>query len=220
MRPYIVRQGEHLLGIAARQGFDADEVWEHEDNRELRDTRASGQVLAPGDVLFIPDAEEAVCGLDPETLNRYRAPMPRAALCMQLHEAGEPLANARYRISGLRVPVEGTTDGEGRIEEEVPAHVGELQLELPDRDGEAMVLRLGHYDPPHTEAGLRQRLRGAGALGELDGVEYDLPGMRSRDEELEELAEALRRFQRDRDLEETGEADRATRDALEETSRD
>ena len=54
MRPYVVRQGEHLAGIAARYGFDPQPVWEHEANSELREQRRDPQILAPGDLLYIP----------------------------------------------------------------------------------------------------------------------------------------------------------------------
>jgi hypothetical protein len=39
MEPYVVRQGDHLKGIAAARGFDADDVWNDPANAELKALR-------------------------------------------------------------------------------------------------------------------------------------------------------------------------------------
>jgi len=35
-RPYIVRAGDHLFGLACRYGFNAEEVLDHPKNAELK----------------------------------------------------------------------------------------------------------------------------------------------------------------------------------------
>ena len=55
MRPYVVRQGDYLTGLADRHGFDPKQVWEDQRNAELRAERPSPEVLAPGDIVFLPE---------------------------------------------------------------------------------------------------------------------------------------------------------------------
>lgn len=57
MRPYIVRQGDYVTKIAMLVGCDEDEVWAHEKNQELKEKGRTKEILAPGDVLFIPEGD-------------------------------------------------------------------------------------------------------------------------------------------------------------------
>ncbi|MCA9625274.1 MAG: hypothetical protein KC731_39900, partial [Myxococcales bacterium] len=69
----MIRQGDFVARLAQRFGFDADEVWNDESNRELREQRESPNVLAPGDVLHIPEeSERSGAGLSKGASNRYR----------------------------------------------------------------------------------------------------------------------------------------------------
>ena len=38
MKPYVVKQGDYLLKIAHLAGFDADDVWGHAKNADLKKT--------------------------------------------------------------------------------------------------------------------------------------------------------------------------------------
>lgn len=218
MRPYIVRQGEHLIGIAARLGFDADEVWNDAQNEELREERGSGQVLAPGDVLFVPEPTEEPCGLDPETLNRYEVTMPKVVIRFQLRAERQILADEPYRIDGLRMPLTGTSDGDGMIEEEIPAQVRSVRVTLTERD-HAFDVVIGHLDPVSQRSGVLQRLRNSGWMPHLDDLEQRSgSSVRRRDDEDRDMAAAIRRLQAEHGLEQTGELDDETRRALEQGS--
>lgn len=199
MRPYLVRQGDYLARLAHQRGFDAEEVWGHPSNRALRARRPSPEILAPGDILHLPEGpppEGQTVQLHAE--NRYRARVPRVTLDIRLRgpNGENPFAGERYLVEGLGAPHEGSADGEGRVTLEIPVHVHEVHL-IWERLGISMPVQVGHLDPLDEASGVRQRLDHLGH------------------EELA-LEPALRAFQRARGLPETGEIDEATRDALRE----
>ena len=57
MPVHTVRQGECILSIADHYGHHPDDIWEHADNAQLRETRDSPAMLKPGDALLVPDIE-------------------------------------------------------------------------------------------------------------------------------------------------------------------
>ncbi len=54
MQPYVIRQGDFLLKLAHKFGFDADSVWSDPSNSALRTLRSDPNILSPGDILYIP----------------------------------------------------------------------------------------------------------------------------------------------------------------------
>jgi hypothetical protein len=214
MRAHIVQQGEHLAGLAARMGFDAEEVWNHAANEELRSQRRSPQILAPGDILYVPDPGPPDTGyLEARTQNRYVASVPR--LEVRMHMAwgpDEPIANEPFVVHGLAQPVEGTTGGDGLARFEIPAFAQHLRIELPAQ-GVSMPVDVGYLDPVDRRSGLRARLAAQGYLDDRDLLD---PNANVGTDQIDEgLGRAVRALQRDRGLEESGEVDDATREALE-----
>jgi hypothetical protein len=204
----VIADGEHLSGLAARQGFDPAAVWNDDRNRDLRAERAHPNVLAPGDVVFVPDAPPAPAALHHQQSNRYRADVPTVWLDLVLGAGGRPFANEAYRIEGAGDPITGTSDGDGKLSVEVPAHVREVRLIVPGQHSETR-LRIGGLDPIDHDGGVASRLANLGYLvPPMDGDGA------SPEEAAEELAEALAEFQRDNGLEITREADAPTVDAL------
>ncbi len=217
MRAVIIRQGDHLAGLAARLGFDADEVWQHERNAELRERRDNPQVLSPGDILYVPDPPANALTLQPNTENRYRAPQPALRIALVVDDGSGRLANAAYRLEGLSSPREGTTDGDGSLEEWVPPRTREVRLVFPEHEDLTMTLPLGHLDPIEQTSGTWDRLEALGYLASITLADPSaLEEVLDVDERNRRLAAALRTFQSDRDLEQTGTLDDETRAALEE----
>lgn len=214
MRALLVRQGDHLAALAARHGFDADGVWNHEENRELREQRGDGRVLAAGDVLHVPEAEGQDLPYSAKSTNRYRATVEMTQLRFRLRRGGaQVLANEPYRVTGMHQPIEGSSDGDGQVEIEVPAHQRELYLELPDR-GEVMAIGVGQLEPIEERRGLRSRLTNLGYLIPMEMI-HPIGAWAQGGEEIErETAEALRAFQHDHELEPSGELNDETRRAL------
>ena len=205
-----------MARLAQRFGFDADEVWNDESNRELREQRESPNVLAPGDVLHIPEeSERSGAGLSKGASNRYRGTLASTSVRVVVHRLGEVLRSEPCEVLIGDPPQQTTTDGDGVLAIDVPQHLEEVMVRFPDR-GFQMALRLGHLDPLDTESGVIGRLENLGYLLPrqlLEGGHADLntPAIRER-----RLRRAVEAFQRSRDLEPTGEVDDATREALRE----
>ncbi|PRQ02213.1 putative peptidoglycan binding domain protein [Enhygromyxa salina] len=203
MATITIEQGECLTSIALARGFDPQTIWDHPDNAELKQLRQTPQALLPGDRLVIPELEEKEESLSTGTVARFQLNVGAVKLRLRLTRHGEARADEPFELlfDGLD-PITGTTDGEGWIDEPIPAHATRATLSL--RDGlEKHVLRIGHLDPHDSPSGVQQRLRALGYyFGLVDGEVGDV------------TAAALRRFQTANELELSGEADDATISAL------
>ncbi|MFT3763973.1 MAG: type VI secretion system tip protein TssI/VgrG [Minicystis sp.] len=197
--PHVVQAGEYLDKIAHRLGFPGDLLWQAPKNAELRAQRPNPNLLAGGDVLWIP--KEKARGEEPVDVgseNRFERRVPRVKVVVWLHRRdGSPLANEPCEVRGLGIQV--TSGADGKVEIELPIHVREAELWIPKLQMSQPIL-VGDSDPADTEAGLRQRLTNLG-YGGYHGFE-DAPG------------DAILRFQKDHGLPATGVADPATLDAL------
>lgn len=214
MRAYIIGRGEDLQSIAARLGFDPNEVWNADDNRELRELRNSPQVLAPGDVLYVPDVEQEELMVTAKTTNEYTADIDYLNVGLKLGVGdGEARADEPYEIYGLSETLTGSADGDGCINVEVPAHVRQLYVYFPEQETGARV-RLGDLDPASDEEGIRTRLFNLGYLPSDEILGPRMANVQTRDQREADLAMAVRHFQQDAGIEPTGELDDETRAAI------
>lgn len=209
MTRHIVQPGECLRSIADQHGWSSwRRLWEHPANEALRARRARPEVLLPGDEVEVPDepapaAHQAELGREtPLDVGPALAP-----LILTLRGSARALADRPFAITVDGRTIEGRTDGDGRLEVDVPvqATVARLTVWLDEACTSAWRTRLdiGHLDPHDTTSGVQGRLRALGFdPGPVDGE----AGPRTE--------EALRAFQREHDLTETGEADEATRARL------
>lgn len=207
MRPYVVKQGDYLTRLAYEMGFEAEEVWTHTLNDELRGRRAHGDILLPGDVLYVPEPQRPEHSIEPEVVNRYCGWRPQTPVNLMLKDEAGTLANARCTIEGLGPDlVEGHTDEEGRLCLNVPLYVREVRLVFPEREFVCSVL-LGYMDPLTEPSGVLERLANLGhsepVEGAFDGT-WDDP----------QLVQAITAFQHEHGLEATGAMNDVTRDAL------
>jgi hypothetical protein len=199
-----VAQGDTLPSIAALEGHaDWRAIWDHPENAELKRRRQSPHVLAPGDVVFIPEKEQR----DEQVASgqRHRFVVKNATMPLKLvlkDRRGEPLANKAFELVAGGVTRTGTTDGNGKLEVKVPTSAREGTLKIKDPDV-TFPIAIGHLDPVDEESGVRQRLRNLGYLP------HERPSARI-------VEDAIRRFQVENDLSETGTADEATRTKLRE----
>lgn len=199
-RQHIVLQGEHVAKIAAAYGVTVDAVWDDPANHHLREAGRAPGLLAPGDVLTVPAPRAAALTLRAGAHNAFEAVVPTTRVRVRLLGDDGPLAGAAYVIEGLGRLREGVTDGEGFVEQEVPADVERLRVVLTEHDRVVPVL-VGHLDPVTTASGVTQRLQHLGLVSE-----HDL-----REEAAREGVVAL---QRRAGLAPTGVVDEATRDVL------
>lgn len=207
---YIVQQGEWMSKIAAKFGFtDFHEIYDHDQNARLRELRPNPNVLRPGDRVWIPT--EYVAVLDPPrggdtevTLKVEPAPMERVRMTMR-DASGQPMANEAYTLRIGAFEKQGTTDGDGKLDEEVDPTLLQLsdgQIEIQDR---AMQVRLGHLDPVKSITGIQQRLSNLGFL--LGGITGEID---------EPTARAIKKFQKAQDIPADGVASQSFCEKLEE----
>lgn len=200
-----VRQGECLSSIAARYGFaDWKAIYEHADNAELRKKRPNPNVIHPGDRVTIPDRELKEVGCATGAVHRFVVKAQPTRLKIRFRDAeGKGYADRKYQLVVGARTLEGRTDGDGLVDQPVPAHEarGELTVWLhgEDTDGYKLSLDLGALDPPEEISGAQARLVNLGFDGvEVSGALDD--GTR----------EALRAFQEKHGLTVSGALDEAT----------
>jgi N-acetylmuramoyl-L-alanine amidase len=216
-RIHVVRQGECLLTIAERHGFeDHLELHNHPQNADLKRARPDPMILKPGDCVFIPERHGApALQVAPGGRHRFRARRPLVELRARLEdEAGEAIAGRKVRLHIGSRTVDASTDGDGVLVHRVPIGEGAVDavvwLDPDDTSGDEaapsayrMVFSLGHLDPASEVSGVQQRLAN---LGLLDG---------SPTGELDERTRAaITALQRAAGVDATGELDDATRSRL------
>jgi N-acetylmuramoyl-L-alanine amidase len=209
---HVVKQGECLSAIAARHGYsDYKAIYEDAANEAFRKKRPNPHVLFPGDELVLPERPVQSLEVATGAVHRFRVNRPRRTRTLQLKlqdSAGEALGDMPWRLElgGELEPLAGTSDAAGMLTAELPAHLTEVMLYL-GRLGRR--LQLGALNPLRDTAdggitGVQARLRNLGyATGPVDGA----CGPRTQ--------AAIRAFQRDRGLAETGELDDGLLSALE-----
>ena len=203
MAYHVVRQGETLARIAERRRLAADDIWEADENAGLREQRGDGHILRPGDLLFVPESPEAPSvEIDVQTTNRFEAVVPRVPLSLRIVHNGEVAAGESFVASAGAWRHEGSTDGDGRLEAQVPVTAERVDVALPGLALQYSV-RVGSLDPGDAVSGVQDRLHALGyyggpSHGQVDGA----------------TARALSSFQEEHDLTVTGQIDEVTRQAL------
>lgn len=200
---HTVVPGTSVARLAKQYGLAPATIWDSPDNAELKALREDMNILAPGDVVVIPDKRTGGVARPTGARHVFRrvgVPMP---FRIQLLTLGTPRKNQSYVLEVGGVRYDGVTDDEGRIERYLPneSETGRLIVNGGEIDVE---VRLGHMTPVAQLSGIQRRLNNLGFnCGAPDGVMNDATNA------------ALRAFQAAIGSEPTGEVDDATRDALE-----
>lgn len=201
MRIHVVRQGEHLASIAWRARVSAEAIWDHPANAALRRLRRDPNVLAPGDVLTLPDPVSRRLTVTPGDHHRFVTQVPRVTLDVSVGDEHGRWSGEAFRVEGAGAVITGTTDGQGVAHVEVPVDVPSVQLVVPGRH-RRLRLDVGHLDPIDEEGGARARLAN---LGHLRATPPGVP---------DGLREGVEEFQRAEGLRPTGELDAETLETL------
>lgn len=203
MPSYRVKQGDCLVTIAQQYGFSSYEaIYNHPENAELKKKRPNPSIIHTGDVVFIPEHEPKQVDIATGKLHSFRLKRLVRMLRLKMQDVdGKALAGKAYTLDFGGALVEGTTDGDGKLEEPVPDKVTAGTLVLGEREWS---LDLGHLNPLEEAkegdvSGVQERLKNLGFnVGESDGS----LGPRTRS--------ALRAFQHLQGLEPTGHVDDKT----------
>ena len=165
---HIVVQGEHLSQIAAKYGFtDYRTIWDHGQNAALKAKRKNPNVLHPGDDLFVPDREPKEEPRPTDQRHRFQVKLPELKLRLVVEDQYErPIANAPCELTIDGQIFKHTTDGKGKIEQDIPpgATGGRLVITTPETalDKLVVAIRIGHLDPVEEVTGQQGRLTNLG----------------------------------------------------------
>ncbi len=204
MVPYVVQQGQHLEQIAYRLGFDATTVWNAADNESLREQRPDPNILAAGDVLYVPDPKDRKwLSVTIGSVNRFRASRPRVKVQVKFAVDGMPCKNEAFTVVGDALPAGGTTGPDGLVSLSVPVTTCGISVILTSRNMRFPV-HVGHLDPVATDSGVTQRLKHLGLM----------PSPQSSPDPGEARLRGIAQFQARQNLPITGTMDDATRAAL------
>jgi len=200
MPNHTVKQGECITSIADKYGLFWETVWNHDQNGELKQQRKDPNVLQPGDELFIPDKEVKEEDCATEQKHRFRKKGIPAMLKVRILLSNEPLSDKPYTlIIDDQIIAEGITDQDGFVEEPIPPNAREGSIIVGEGENRLVFpVSLGTLDPIDTDEGV------AGRLMDLGYPAHD------------DLNEAIRAFQKDNDIEPTGNIDNQTREKLKE----
>ena len=88
-----VHQGDCISSISYEYGFIWETIWNHPNNAQLKKARKDPNLLAPGDLVFIPDKtlkdERRATG----QMHRFQLKSVPAKLRIQPFKGEEPRAN-------------------------------------------------------------------------------------------------------------------------------
>jgi hypothetical protein len=199
---YQVKQGDCIFSIAFEKGFFADTIWNHPNNKDLKELRKDPNVLLPGDIVFVPDKRLREYSEGTNQVYKYKCKNTPKSLQFQFIEFDIPIKDMGYTLDVDGVKSKGKTDGDGMVKTMIVpnAKIAKLVFE----NGSEFRFELGHLDPVDNITGLQARLSRLGLFdGKIDGVMND------------KTKEAIIEFQHAKNLNETGEADADTKNLLE-----
>ncbi|HKA89475.1 MAG TPA: peptidoglycan-binding protein [Haliangiales bacterium] len=207
MPSHTVERGECFSSIARQYGFaDYHTLYDHPQNAPLKKRRPNPNMLLPGDEVFIPEHEVKNVDIPTDQPKKFVVKVAEAKLRVVVKDDQEkPAASKKYKLSG-QIAKEGTTDGSGQIEIDIPPDLDSLELQVwvkPDPEPpRTFRLLVGQLGPVEEVQGVQARLANLGLYrGKIDG-------------NAKSIERALLFFQKQNKLKESGEIDDATRKKL------
>ena len=189
-----IGQGECLAVLAKQYGFtDYHAIWDDPKNAQLKSKRQNPNILAPGDILFIPDKKDKEESRGTSQAHSFQVGDAAVKFRTIIKDAKDrPLANAKYTLTLPGQMFTGVTGSNGLLEHPLPLDAETGTLALTDL-GITWTLNFGHLDPVDTIQGVQGRLKSLGYdPGAVDGA--DSPAFQA----------ALRAFQKDNGLKGAG----------------
>ena len=199
-----VGTGETTSSLAKKNGFFWRTIWDHPENAALKAKRKDPNVLFADDDIFIPEKQTKEVSKGCEQEHVFTLKGEPAKLKIRLLKLGQPRAGEEYVLEVDGDLIDGKTDGDGKIEHFIPPDAKSGRL-IMKNGKETYSLKLGNLDPLDLPSGIQQRLNNLG---------YSCGGEMGEIGEL--TKKALKEFQADYKLPESGEADAATKAKLKE----
>ena len=177
---YTVQQGDHLSKIAKDNGFtDYTVIWDHPNNSDLKKLRQNPNILLPGDEVFIPDMEQKQESGAADKKHTFTVDKKTLKLRLVLEDIYEkPIAGAQCALLIDGQVFQLTTDGNGKLEQEIPLDAKEGTLTIRGDQtpfaNDIIPIKIGHLDPIDEISGQVARLNNLGySAGPLDGSDED-----------------------------------------------
>jgi hypothetical protein len=163
LKPLVIRQGDYLLSLAHKFGFDADTVWKDPANADLQKLRPDPNILCPTDILHVPDESAApeMVEVTTGTTNVFVSDAPMVTLTVIF--ADESLASQAFTVQELPGLEQPPTDASGKLTLSVPVTSKTATIVFTDA-GPTFRLKIGHLDPIGTLSGIVQRLQNLGYI--------------------------------------------------------
>lgn len=203
---YSVGKAEHLALIADRHGFTSiDPIVRHPNNAALFRDRQPG-ILAPSEVVFIPDPQPAVFGAGTGQRHTFVKKILRAKVRIVVQSFGgraQSSLDCAVDCDGEKTKV--TTQADGLIEFSIHPSATEATVTIAAPAAPVTLkVEIGGVGPVRNEDAALLRLRNLG---------YFRPCF--PEEEANEQKTAIEEFQLENGLEVTGELDDRTKQKLE-----
>ena len=211
---YTVQGGDCMSSIAYEHGFFWKTLWNLPENDALKAKRKNPNVLMTGDIVHIPDLTvRNEPGATEKTHKFVLKGVPEKLHITLLDSDHKPRRNMAYKMVIDGKWRSGTTDGDGKITENIPPNAKTGQLIFPSPQSAASVggskpakpqnqvisLQLGALNPVSNTSGAKARLAN---LGFYKGpIDENLDGPTKN---------AIRAFQAKKGLPQTGNLDDAT----------
>jgi N-acetylmuramoyl-L-alanine amidase len=170
---YVVKQGDHLSGIADAYGFPSyKKIWNHPNNGALKALRQNPNVLFPGDSVYIPDREEQSYSKPTDARHKFTLTSQTLLLKIEMDRGyAQPIANApcELTVDGNRFQM--ASDGAGRVQHDISKSAVDATLVVKDKITNhgadvpldwKLSLKIGYLDPVEEVSGQQARLSNLG----------------------------------------------------------
>lgn len=219
---HVLESGECLQSLALQHGFkDGQTIYDAPDNADLRQKRASPGEVAPGDVVVIPDRKTRDLPLTKGKVNKFKVQVPTGILRVHVcDEAGQALTGKPYELTIKDNTIEGKTTSDGAVEEPVALNAASGSLVVYDSNAKddarwIWSFRIADLEAPETRVGAWQRLANLGYWSSAEPPEDSSGSATTQSSDpLDPLVLAIRAFQHDEQLDESGRIDDDTRKRL------
>lgn len=164
MKKHPVNQGECLSSIAEENGFFWETIWNHPENRTLKDKRKDPNILYPGDIVSIPDKQLKEVSEPTNNVHKFKLKNSPAKLKIRILQNAEPRQGEPFvlMIDGEEKK-RGTISADGNVEIPIIPKAKEGKLIIGEgENSEEYILHLGFLDPIETVSGVKARLNNIG----------------------------------------------------------
>jgi hypothetical protein len=206
--PYVIRPGDYLTAIAYFRRVDVAAIWKDPSNATLRDLRDNPEMLAPGDVLYVPSVKPKWLPVNVGENNKFVATLWKVTVQVAFKDSeGQPFANKTVRLQPKFTSEDPTTDGDGTLKIQVPVSIRFIDATIVDAQV-TFRIRIGHLDPHDVDSGTLSRLRQLGYVAdETHLIATDRPYLREFEANGTTLSRAVASFQAERGQEVSGSLD-------------